>query len=78
MRAQEVQAALEGAGCARIACNAITANNGARALLRVAEAAGFALSKEQARMRLIWLFRVPVQLPSMPYTVRTPQTMLKL
>lgn len=48
---QEVQAALEAAGCAHIACNAITANNGAKALLRVAEAASFPLSKEQARSR---------------------------
>lgn len=46
---QEVQAALEAAGCAHIACNAITANNAAKALLRVAEEEGFPLPKEQAR-----------------------------
>ena len=43
------QAVLEAAGCAVIACNAITANNAAKALLRVAEAEAFPLSKEQAR-----------------------------
>jgi hypothetical protein len=44
-----MQAVLEAAGCAVISCNAITANNAAKALLRVAEAESFPLSKEQAR-----------------------------
>ncbi len=43
-----MQAALEGAGVARIACNPITANNAAKALLRMAEAERMPLSKEQA------------------------------
>ena len=45
---QEMQAALEAAGVAHIACNPITANNAAKALLRVAEAERMPLSKEQA------------------------------
>ena len=46
---QDIQTALEATGVAHINCNPITANNAAKALLRVAEAEQMPLSKEQAQ-----------------------------
>ena len=46
---QDIQSALEATGVAHISCNPITANNAAKALLRVAEAEQMPLSKEQAQ-----------------------------
>ena len=43
-----MQAALEAVGVAHISCNPVTANNAAKALLRVAEAERMPLAKEQA------------------------------
>lgn len=45
---QELQAALDAAGAAQIACNPITDNNVAKALARVAGEEGMPLAKEQA------------------------------
>ena len=46
---QDIQSALEATGVAHISCNPITANNAAKALLRVAEAEQMPLSKKQAQ-----------------------------
>ncbi|CAL5226917.1 g9794 [Coccomyxa viridis] len=45
---RDMQAALEAVGVAHISCNPVTANNAAKALLRVAEAERMPLAKEQA------------------------------
>lgn len=46
--AQHMHAALKAVGVAHISCNPITANNAAKALLRIADAERMPLSKEQA------------------------------